>query len=196
VPRSQRLRRSAGPAPRMNRSRGCGEGQAMRSPDMGIIHRFWSKVDIRGATDCWPWTAARFPSGYGHFNSASIYAHRVAWELARGPIPRGMFILHSCDTPPCCNPAHLWIGTQKDNVADRDRKLRTAKGDRSGARLHPEKMRRGEQHPRAKLTSDIVVRIRLMAKAGHSYIAIAQCFGITAVHASRIARHESWRHIA
>jgi hypothetical protein len=53
-------------------------------------------------------------------------AHRVAWTLANGPIPAGMHVLHTCDNPPCCNPGHLWLGTQADNMADMARKGRTS----------------------------------------------------------------------
>ena len=82
--------------------------------------QLWERLDKSSA--CWTWTGKRYPTGYGRFGKH--YAHRVAYELAYGPIPEGMHVCHSCDNPPCCNPAHLWIGTPKDNMQDRERKGR------------------------------------------------------------------------
>ena len=80
--------------------------------------RFWSKV--KKTQDCWIWTASRTDRGYGSFglDGKVRRAHRVAYELAVGPIPDGMSILHACDNPPCVNPAHLRVGTQVQNMAD------------------------------------------------------------------------------
>lgn len=71
-------------------------------------------------TDCIEWTGAKAGNGYGTVWMAGrmAYAHRVAWEKENGPIPSGMCVLHLCDNPPCTNPAHLFLGTQRDNVAD------------------------------------------------------------------------------
>src|SRR5688572_33287595 len=94
--------------------------------------------------------------GYGHvsFNGEVRRAHRVAYELAHGVAPGNLVVRHSCDTPACVNPDHLLLGTQLDNIADRNMRGRTAKGDRSGPRTHPECYPglKGEQNGRAKLT--------------------------------------------
>lgn len=84
----------------------------------GIIKRFWAKVDRTAS--CWLWTAAKTPDGYGKLGIRCYmeYAHRLSWEMHRGPIPAGMLVLHRCDTPSCVNPAHLFIGTQFDNMQD------------------------------------------------------------------------------
>lgn len=83
--------------------------------------KLWSKVDIKGSDDCWDWKAATNIKGYGRFytDSKLVSAHRYAWSLINGPIPEGKLILHKCDNPPCCNPAHLYCGTPKDNMRDK-----------------------------------------------------------------------------
>jgi hypothetical protein len=88
------------------------------------IARFWAKV--KRSDGCWLWTAATFKNGYGMFAAGRFangktdtrYAHRVAYELCIGQIPGGLQIRHSCDTPACCNPDHLRLGTQADNIHD------------------------------------------------------------------------------
>jgi hypothetical protein len=82
--------------------------------------RFWSKVDIRAADDCWPWRGTTTgKTGYGRAwrGPGWAAAHRLAWELTHGSTPDG-FVCHKCDNPPCCNPAHLFVGTHTDNMRD------------------------------------------------------------------------------
>jgi uncharacterized protein (DUF433 family) len=88
---------------------------------------FWSRVEKGGVDDCWPWAARRGPQGYGAFriDGKDRRAHRVAYQLSRGPIPDGLLVRHTCDNPPCCNPNHLLLGTHADNVADRRERKRT-----------------------------------------------------------------------
>src|SRR5262245_56068801 len=116
-----------------------------------VEERFWRKVERGDASVCWPWKAAR-SSGYGVLRVAgrNIRANRLAWELTHGPVPPGLWVLHRCDNPPCCNPAHLFLGSNEDNVRDMQSK----------GRARPPLPRRGATHPMAKLTLDQVAEIR------------------------------------
>lgn len=93
---------------------------------------FWTNLDVSGgATACWMWRGGATAAGYPNVLVDGVHkpAHRVAYELAKGTIPAGMFICHTCDNPRCCNPAHLWVGTHNDNMADM-----VAKGRANGGR--------------------------------------------------------------
>ena len=113
---------------------------------------FHKLVDRRGPNECWPWRGLTDTNNYGliRFEKAAHRTHRVAWVLENGPIPpskvaRSLSVCHSCDNPICVNPAHLWVGTDADNVHDMQRKGR---------------IQRGERHHAAKLTEAQVRAIR------------------------------------
>lgn len=102
---------------------------------MTLRERFDAKWIPEPNSGCWLWLGALFVSGYGwfqrgHRKQPGARANRISWELHRGPIPDGLCVLHRCDNPSCVNPDHLFIGTQLDNIADRDRKGRQARGVR------------------------------------------------------------------
>lgn len=96
--------------------------------------RFWEKVSK--GEDCWEWLSAFSSRGYGVFwkgrEERSVFAHRYSYELAKGPIPEGMVIMHSCDNPRCVNPDHLSYGSIRDNALDAMHKGRLAEGVRNG----------------------------------------------------------------
>ena len=156
--------------------------------------RYWEKVDRSlGADACWPWKAWRFHDGYGGFRARkTVRAHRFAWELTNGAISDDLCVCHRCDNPPCCNPRHMFLGTQADNAADRDAKGRTAIGVNSGAALHPEVRPRGERHTSAKLDEQAVRHIR---KSDESYAALARRFGASPVAIRLAAIGKTWKHI-
>lgn len=94
-----------------------------------LEERFWAKV--QKGEGCWEWQAAK-TNGYGRINveGRAIPAHRLAYELTNGPIPQGLFVLHSCDNPGCVNPEHLRAGTALDNMLDRSARGRPTGGGR------------------------------------------------------------------
>ncbi len=93
-------------------------------PNFKEPKRFWSKVDVREAGECWEWLACKTEDGYGRFwiDPRLWQAHRVAWVLTYGPIPEGLHCCHHCDNTSCCNPYHLFLGTDKDNAATQPKK--------------------------------------------------------------------------
>lgn len=144
--------------------------------------RFWSHVDK--SDDCWIWTASRSADGYGRFrlNHKLIAANRMSWKIAHGEIPAGMLVLHRCDNPPCVNPEHLFLGTDKDNAQDS-----CAKGRRSS--------RPGETNPSAKLTDLDVRHIRIMLAGGWPKKSLARLFGVSIYPIQSISTGKKWGHV-
>lgn len=98
-----------------------------------LAERFWEKVEIGEIDECWEWQANKLPKGYGTFKDEMLkinLAHRMAYFLKNGDFDRNLVICHSCDNPPCVNPNHLFLGTQKDNLEDSVQKGRFPKGEK------------------------------------------------------------------
>jgi hypothetical protein len=147
--------------------------------------RFWSHVDRSGGPGaCWPWLLSLDEDGYGLFYPRSdrqVRAHRFALQLKLGrDLDPAEVARHGdiCTTRACANPDHLSVGTQADNVADRDRLGRTVKGAR---------------HWNAKLTAAQVDEVRELIGAGMPYVDIAPLFGVGREAISKIARSVNWR---
>lgn len=104
-----------------------------RMDTYNLPDRFWSKVSVNAPDECWEWSHSKNNWGYGqHSVGGKIrYAHRLVYAAAFGPIPQGMCVCHTCDNPACVNPAHLWLGTHKDNAEDRVAKGRSSKSRRA-----------------------------------------------------------------
>lgn len=114
------------------KARRWGDPTFVRFSDEHRRQEFWRKVNIAGPDECWEWTGPKRAHGYGQFSFArtNTVASRVAWELANGsPFPADKFACHRCDNPPCCNPAHIFVGTQTENMRDM-----AAKGRAVGAK--------------------------------------------------------------
>jgi hypothetical protein len=151
--------------------------------------RFWAKVNKDGPTvradlgPCWVWTASLLSSGYGSFGcghrNATSAAHRVAWELTRGP-RNGLFVCHRCDNRKCVNPDHLYLGTVADNGRDAASRGHTTKGTR---------------HWRAKLTDDSVRDIRRLFAAGETAVRLAERFDVVPQTVHRVVSRRNWQHI-
>ena len=161
--------------------------------------RFWVKVDVRGPDECWEWRASRSNRGYGKFglNRQSFRAHRVAWTVINGPIPQNLGVLHHCDNPPCCNPRHLFLGTQADNAQDRVQKSRCnhPRGDEHWTHRHPEQVLRGEKAGRSKLVTNEVLSIRERAANGESRRSLARRFGVSKGTVDFIVCRKNWAHV-
>lgn len=172
---------------------GCG-------PSKGVLKsRLLEKCTPEPFSGCWLWTKGCFSVGYGAIKvgGENIGAH-VASFLEYGGILtlERPFVLHSCHTRLCINPAHLRAGTQAENVQDMVECGRIACGDRQGLRCHPERAARGEQHANAKLTNRLVLVIRGMFREGRkNQREIAELFGVAKGTISRIARNQTWRHV-
>lgn len=115
----------------------------------------------------------------------NVGAHRFSYELHNGPIPEGMFVCHSCDNPPCVNPAHLWIGTHLDNMRD------CAEKDRTGSYEHY----KGEAHGWHKLTNDDIREIRKLRASGVKEREVAKRFGVCRNTIGNIISGRSWSHV-
>lgn len=189
----------------MTDSRRGRELDARAMLDERHISLFWDKVDdSAGPEACWPWRAALAVNGYGVYGvlrkvdgkwrNRQHKAHRLAWSLVNGLIPDGDMIRHSCDNPPCCNPAHLLIGSGNDNVADKVSRYRQSRGEK-----HSHIMRtvaaRGERAANAKLTADAVRSMREEAARGIPTAEVASRYGVSHITAFRVISRRSWRHI-
>lgn len=158
--------------------------------------RFWRKVQKRKEGQCWPWLGDKTYHGYGRFSPypirskpgrpkpSPVMAHRLAWQYTHGPIPNGLECCHRCDNKPCCNPAHLFLATHKENMADMVQKGRQA-------------FLKGELHGEAKLTEKEVRQIR------NDYVpyvvtlnTLAGRFGVSKKLIFLIVHHLAWQHLA
>lgn len=154
-------------------------------PKQSPEERFWGRVERRGPDECWPWTLACDRQGYGRtvVDGRDTSAHRNAYRLHYGQDPGELCVCHKCDNPPCCNPAHLFLGDQQDNVNDKVAK---------GRSHHPT----GAKNPTTILTEDQVREIRrLRATTDLTIPQIAARYGVALSTVSHIIQRRNWPHI-
>jgi hypothetical protein len=146
-----------------------------------LRERFLEKISPEPNTGCWLWTGTVLPFGHGLIGrggrgTGMARAHRVAWELFRGPIPTGLQVCHRCDVPCCVNPDHLFLGTQRDNITDMINKGR----------------RRADRRWVSKLTPEQVGEIKRRLATGERCCDLAPMFGVSDETISAIRRGHSW----
>ena len=140
---------------------------------MNLAQRFWNKVQVVGLDECWEWTAGLHSSGYGWFGVSghAKRSHRIAYELTHGLIPHGLKVCHSCDNRKCCNPCHLFCGTNQDNMDDMKAKERQA----------------------SKLSS---IKAQAILLDTRELKIISREYGISKAQVSRIRRGKSWKSVS
>lgn len=153
-----------------------------------LLDRVRLKLDPKGTrrrSSCWHWPGQRNKQGYGLLWSRDapgkkVLAHRLAYEAFLGPLPPNACVLHTCDTPSCCNPSHLYSGSRTENARDRVQRGRTVMG---------------EQHGASFLTDNDVRELRRRYEKGEPLASIARGMGLSYRHAWKIAKRLSWRHV-
>lgn len=137
------------------------------------VERFYSRIQVVDS-GCHEWQGSLNTMGYGHLhiNHKTVMAHRLAWQLVNGDISPGLHVCHTCDNRKCCNPEHLFLGTQLDNIRDAATKKR---------------MQHGEGHYNSRLTSDIVDEIR---KSPLTARQLAADYGVSIEYIRMIRRYD------
>lgn len=150
----------------------------------GYIDRFWTKVAVRGPDECWPYIRHCVAGKYGQFYIGKpVQAHRFSYELEHGVgSAEGFDVLHKCDNPPCCNPAHLFKGTALDNMNDKHAKGR-------------ERYIKGDECSWTKLTEKDVRKIRKLIASGVVQASIARKYSVTPSLITYIKNGKAWGHV-
>ncbi len=144
---------------------------------------FWNGMIKKDENDCWIWVRCNNGSGYGITTLKGIryLTHRLAYEITYGAIPKGMYVLHTCDNPSCCNPKHLKLGTQFDNMKDMtDKKRRVV----------------GEDSHYSKLSEKHILEIRELYSTGnYTQRELSKRYNISFQGIHVIVKRKSWKHI-
>jgi hypothetical protein len=147
-------------------------------------YNFWANVTIKDETQCWLWQGSVDAAGYGRMNrivdGRKFYrAHQLAFYLSKGN-SQDLYICHECDNPTCCNPKHLFLGTALENTQDRDRKGRTAKGERL---------------PIAKLKEEDIPVILKLKSTGLNNHHIGKKLGVSHETIRNVLAGNTWKHV-
>lgn len=149
---------------------------------------FWMCVEIGAPEECWPWRGKTAKAGYGRcpkgLAGENGLAHRTAYAFTHGCVPEGLWVLHSCDNRPCCNPGHLFLGNALSNVEDMDGKGRRVNAPSPGSK-----------NGFAKLTETSVVDIRRRISLGEKMPALAAEYGVTRQNIRYIRNRTAWKHV-
>lgn len=175
---------------------------------------FWARVRRGKEDECWPYIGPKTPRGYGviTYRKKSWRAHRLAWTLTHGPIPKGKIICHKCDNPPCCNPKCLFLGTNQDNSDDARQKGRVPTGARHPSKIHgtgymprgekhhsktqPECMARGERNGGCKISEATALAILERRSAtGDSAKKLSLEFDVGIGTVKHLLRGQTWAHL-
>ena len=152
-----------------------------------VVERFMEKVDKSSSEQgCWLWTGSVDRSGYGRIDNGTgklVSVHRLSYTHFHGPIPERMEVCHVCDVRNCVNPAHLFIGTHKENLDDMRNKGRSRDS-------------RGEKNPRAKLRESDVIEIHRLISQGTTQTEIARKYGVNRRTISHIATRSTWKQVS
>jgi len=151
-----------------------------------VTERFWARVTKAGPDECWLWTGGKNTYGYGILRTESRGrargAHRYSWELHHGAIPDGMQVLHKCDVRNCVNPAHLFLGSNQQNTADKMAKGRHV-------------VLYGENQIFARLKASDIPEIRRLYAEGLSQGAIGEAYGVGRGAIGKVVRRTNWKHV-
>lgn len=152
-----------------------------------ILNKFWNRFE-KTENGCWEWKKTFNGKGYGKIKverkdrSDKVYAHRFSYMIHKGEIPKNKIVCHSCDNRSCVNPNHLWLGTYKDNMQDASNKNR---------------IRKGEESPKAKLSKEDVIHIKKMLKRfDMKQKEIAKKFNVSRGAIKEINIGNNWKHIS
>lgn len=168
-----------------------------------LVRRLWG--EYKDISSCWNWPRSCTRAGYGQISrkidgsQRLLYAHRVAYEIANGSIPKGMEVRHKCDNPACFNPNHLCIGTHAQNMHDMATRRRSKigrrypLGDAHWTRKYPDRVRRGEHNNKARLTAGDVMLIR---KSCSSHAELARLYGVSDTCINAVRKMVSWKHLS
>lgn len=156
------------------------------------IDRVLNRVERIPFSGCWVFTGAVNHFGYGIVglqNSKKIdRTHRIAYRHFKGEIPNGMFVCHTCDVPSCCNPDHLFLGTNHDNVLDMIRKKRNSLPPRNPHVV-------GSVHPLAKLHESQIPEIKDLYSKGWSQPRLGKMYGVARQTISKIVNGKRFKHV-
>lgn len=138
--------------------------------------RFWKNVERKSEKECWPWIGQSLNRGYGYIgiggrNSGKELSHRISWVFKNGKIPNGKVVRHKCHNRLCCNPNHLQLGTQADNVADMWVRKNGPKGN-------------------ARLTKKQIAKIRKDTRSSRE---VAPIYGVSDAHIRSIRQWRCWK---